>query len=49
MTTYKGFNIYSSYIVNHGFVWRIQSGYEWLGDYKTIGAAKSAITQKWLA
>lgn len=43
MMHYKGFNIY-----NNGrivYQWRVQIGYELLGDYKTIGSAKSAITK----
>ncbi len=43
MINYKGFTIYHAGAAG----WRVQSGYEWLGDYKTLGAAKSAITQKW--
>lgn len=44
MIHYKGWIIYH---VN-GFTsdkWRIQCGYEILGDYKTLGAAKTAITK----
>lgn len=43
MIEYKGFVIY--HVGAAG--WRVQSGYEVLGDYKTLDAAKSAITQKW--
>ena len=43
MTNYKGFNIWFNDLQG----WHIQSGYEILDTYKTLGAAKSAITQKW--
>jgi hypothetical protein len=46
MIRYKGFNIYSSHDSKNNHSWRVQSGYEFHGDYKTVGAAKSAITQK---
>ena len=39
---YKGYSIYwisSNY-------WRVQCGYDVLGDYKTIGAAKAAVTRE---
>ena len=46
MIRYKGFNIYSVHDSKSNHSWRVQSGYEWFGDYKTAGGAKSAITQK---
>ena len=45
MTHYKTFNIWFNNLQNK---WLVQSGYEILGAYKSIGAAKSAITQKWV-
>ena len=47
MIRYKGCNIYSSYKPSYGFVWRVQVGYNWLKDYKSLSAAKSAVSQKW--
>lgn len=44
MLHYKGWIIYNV----SGFIsdkWRVQGGYEILGDYKTLGAAKGAITK----
>lgn len=44
MEFYKGFSIQLNSI-NHR--WQVCCGYSWLADYATLGAAKSAITQKW--
>lgn len=40
---YKGFNIYSISGIS-GDWWRVQTGLDVIGDYKTIGGAKCAIT-----
>lgn len=43
MIRYKGCVVYS----NAFGKWTVQVGYEVVGQYKTLGSAKSAITQKW--
>jgi hypothetical protein len=44
MTNYKHFYIWFNELQNK---WLVQCGYDVLGGYKTLSAAKSAITQKW--
>lgn len=39
---YKGYIIY--WISSNR--WRVQVGYNFVGDYKTIGAAKSAVNRE---
>lgn len=45
MTYYKGFSIWHNGVTG---TWWVQYGYKIVADYKTITAAKSAITQKWV-
>ena len=44
MFFYKGLYVWYNDLRH---TWIVQEGYEVLADYKTVGAAKSAITQKW--
>lgn len=45
---YKGFYVWYNGLRSEK-PWLVQIGYRVLGEYKTLGAAKSAITQKWSA
>ncbi len=44
MFNYKGFYIWFNDLRG---AWLVQRGYCVLGEYKSEGAAKSSITQKW--